>query len=284
MKNINLNTVLAISLFSISAYATDYDNASFDNYVRGQGVNEVLAEAQTIICALSRMGTESLAGDGSYKATIYMNECEQAAANSTSTQQGSEPSSASSSSTSSSAATEGTGEAAPDIETVFLNSGFTTAIKQSTRGWIVNDKPFDEETNREPKNILYLLNEQTASVGDNNKFGTFVLRYQSATFGNTKDDVPSWNPCPEDVTSQEYKDSWCTDGKDLGRGLLIADKGDIKFKSNQVGSAQQNVVASYSSNGDIAGIYTRETGFSNYSLQDESCDDVALNEDGSFNK
>jgi hypothetical protein len=26
------------------------------------------------------MGTEDLAGDGSYKATIYMNECEQAAA------------------------------------------------------------------------------------------------------------------------------------------------------------------------------------------------------------
>ena len=103
MKITKTSLVLALSFVLSDAYATDYDNASFDNYVRGQGVNEVLAEAQTIICALSRMGTESLAGDGSYKATIYMNECEQAAANSTSTQQGSEPSSASSSSTSSSA-------------------------------------------------------------------------------------------------------------------------------------------------------------------------------------
>jgi hypothetical protein len=29
------------------------------------------------------MGTEDLVGDGSYKATIYMNECEQAAAEAT---------------------------------------------------------------------------------------------------------------------------------------------------------------------------------------------------------
>ena len=282
MKITKTSLLLALSFVLSDAYATDYDNASFDNYVRGQGVNEVLAEAQTIICALSRMGTESLAGDGSYKATIYMNECEQAAANSTSTEQGSAPSSASASSSSSSTATEGAGEAAPDIETVFLNSGFTTAIKQSTKGWIVNDKPYDDETNNEPKNILYLLNEQTASVADDNKFGTFILRYQSATFGNTRETVPPWNPCPEDVTSQEYKYSWCSDGVDLGRGLLIADKGNIKFKSNQVGSAQQNVVATYSSNGDIAGIYTRETGFSNYSLQDPTCDDVALKEDGSW--
>ena len=63
---------VAISFFISFAHATDFDNAQFDNYVRGQGVNEVLAEAQTIICALSRMGTENLAGDGSYKATIYM--------------------------------------------------------------------------------------------------------------------------------------------------------------------------------------------------------------------
>ena len=161
MINFKIKIFVTISFFFSFAHASDFDNAKFDNYVRGQGVNEVLAEAQTIICALSRMGTENLAGDGSYKATIYMNECEQAAAESTTNTQGSAPSSASSSSSSSSTATTGTGEAAPDIDTVFLNSGFTTASTQTTKGWIVNDKPFNEETNREPKNILYLLNEQT---------------------------------------------------------------------------------------------------------------------------
>ena len=85
---------------------SDYANATFDNYVSGQGVNEVLAEAQTIICALSRMGTEDLAGDGSYKATIYINECEQAAAQATDSTQGTTaPSSATNSSTSSATAT-----------------------------------------------------------------------------------------------------------------------------------------------------------------------------------
>jgi hypothetical protein len=282
MINFKIKIFVTISFFFSFAHASDFDNAKFDNYVRGQGVNEVLAEAQTIICALSRMGTENLAGDGSYKATIYMNECEQAAAESTTNTQGSAPSSASSSSSSSSTATTGTGEAAPEIDTVFLNSGFTTASTQTTKGWIVNDKPWNEETNREPKNILYLLNEQTATVSDTNKFGNFTLRYQSATFGNTNEDLPSWNQCPEDETSQAYKDSWCTDGKDLGRGLLIANGGDIKFKSDQVGSQQQNVVATYSDNGDIAGIYTRSSGFMDYSLENPECNDVGYNEDGDW--
>ena len=35
-------------------------NAVFDNYVSGQGVNEVLAEAQTIICALIKNGHRRL--------------------------------------------------------------------------------------------------------------------------------------------------------------------------------------------------------------------------------
>ena len=282
MIKLKTKTFIALSFFISFVHTTDFDNAKFDNYVRGQGVNEVLAEAQTIICALSRMGTENLAGDGSYKATIYMNECEQAAAESTTNTQGSAPSSASSSSSSSSTATAGTGEAAPEIETVFLNSGFTTNTIQSTKGWIVNDKPWDEETNREPKNILYLLGEQTATVSDENKFGNFTLRYQLATFGNTNADLPSWNQCPEDETSQEYKDSWCTDGKDLGRGLLIANGGDIKFKSDQVGSNQQNVVATYSDNGDIAGIYTRSSGFMDYSLENPECNDVGYNENGDW--
>ena len=89
MKYLKLNLFLPIYfLCGIINAATDYDNAQFDNYVSGQGVNEVLEEAQTIICALSRMGTEDLAGDGTYKATIYMNECEQAAAAATDSSQG----------------------------------------------------------------------------------------------------------------------------------------------------------------------------------------------------
>jgi hypothetical protein len=70
------------------------------------------------------------------------------------------------------------------------------------------------------------------------------------------EDLPEWYHCPEDPASQQYKYSWCTDGKDLGRGLLIASGGSIKFKSD-VGQEQQNVVADYFDNGDIAGIYTR---------------------------
>ena len=275
MKNYKLKSLLAITLVSTYANTTDYDNAVFDNYVSGQGVNEVLAEAQTIICALSRMGTEDLAGDGSYKATIYINECEQAAAQATdSSAATSAPSSANSSSSTSQTATTATGEDAPEIDTVFVNTGFTTSDMQTTKGWIVNDKPWNDQTNNEPKNILYLLNEQTAPVSSSNKFGDFTLRYQMATFGNTQADLPEWYTCP-DPSSEEYRWSWCSDGADLGRGLLVANGGSIKFKNQTVGSQQQNVVAEYFDNGDIAGIYTRDRGFMDESLRNDDCDEVA---------
>ena len=54
MKNIKLLKFFTISILSTALFTTDYDNAKFDNYVSGQGVNEVLAEAQYIICAVSK--------------------------------------------------------------------------------------------------------------------------------------------------------------------------------------------------------------------------------------
>ena len=127
MNKLKYKIFLALTLSVSSINASDYSNAQFDNFVSGQGVNEVLAEAQTIICALSRFGTEDLSGDGSYKATIYMNECEQAAAEATDSSAGTTaPTSATSTASTSATATAATGEAAPDIETVFINSGFTT--------------------------------------------------------------------------------------------------------------------------------------------------------------
>jgi len=86
---------------------------------------------------------------------------------------------------------------------------------QTTKGWIVNDKPWNEQTNREPKIFYIYLNEQTAPVSDTNKFGDFTLRYQLATFGNTQEDLPEWYTVLNLITTQQYKYSWCTDGKIL---------------------------------------------------------------------
>ena len=282
MKNIKLQSLLTLSLFVSTAFATDYDNAKFDNYISDQGVNEVLSEAQEIICLLSRMGTEQLAGDGSYKAVIYADECEEVGAASTDSTAGTTaPTSATTSSSSGSTATAGAEGSSKDIVNVVLNSGFTSSDLQSTKGWIINDKPWDDRNNNEPKNIMYLLNEQSAAVSDTNKFGNFTLRYQLATFGNTQEDLPEWYTCP-DPNSNDYQYSWCADGADLGRGILVASGGLIKFKSDTQGSAQQNVVAEYYDNGDIAGIYSRSSGFMDESLRDDSCDEVAEKEDGTW--
>ncbi len=218
MKNINLNTVLAISLFSISAYATDYDNASFDNFVEGQGVNEVLQDAQFIICSLSRMGTESLSGDGTYIATIYSDECEAAGAAAGDSSQGTTaPTSAASSSSSSTSGESAATLTAKEIDTIIVNTGFTTQTTQTTKAWIVNDKIWDERSNREPKSITYLLNKQTAPASDASKFGNFTLRYQSGTFGNTQEELPEWYECPPE-TSRDYEYSWCAE---FGDGVCV---------------------------------------------------------------
>ena len=283
MKNIKITKFLIISILSVSIHATDYDNAKFDNFVSGQGVNEVLAEAQFIICSMAKMGTKELSGDGTYKATLYSDECEQAGAASTDSSQGTTaPSSASSSSSSSTAATAGSDNTAREIDTVIVNTGFTTPTMQTTKAWLLNDKPYDERSNPEPKNITYLLGEQTAPASDTNKYGDFTLRYQRATaFGNTNEELPEWYSCP-DPTSNDYQYSWCSDGAPLGQGILIAQGGSIKFKSDIHNSPQQNVVADYLSNGDIAGIYSRSAGFRDESLYDPTCDEQAYDSNGNW--
>ena len=278
MKNINLTTVLAISIFSLNAFATDFDDANFDNFVDGQGVNEVLEDAQFILCSLARFGTESLAGDGTYKATIYSDECEGQGAAATDSSQGTTaPTSANSTSSSgsNSAATAGT-TTNKEVDTVIINSGFITQTLQKTKAWIVDDKPFDADEFM-PKSITYLLNEQTAAASSNNKFGSFTLRYQVGTYGNKQADFVDDESnlvyeCPPE-TSREYKYSWCSDGVDLGRGLLVADGNLIQFKSEGQ-QGQNNVVAEYSANGDIAGAYTKNEGFQDDSLRNPDCDGI----------
>ena len=85
--------------------------------------------------------------------------------------------------------------------------------------------------------------------------------------------MPEWYECPPE-NSRDYKNSWCSDGADLGRGLLVADDGLIKFKSQLQGSEQQNMVAQYSENGDIAGVYSKQTGFQDESLRNPDCDGI----------
>ena len=77
MKNIKTKLFLSLSIFISYVDSSDYANATFDNYVSGQGVNEVLAEAQTIDprnpyvspnyqsqqAQMMRMGANPLAGN-----------------------------------------------------------------------------------------------------------------------------------------------------------------------------------------------------------------------------
>ena len=272
MKNIKLKLTTLI-IFNLSILAANYDDVEFENYVSGQGVNDVIAEAQLIVCKLSKLGTKELAGDGSYKATIFADECTETGGSNDSSQGTSAPSSSQSggSSNNTSSGSEQTSNLQKELETVFVNTGFLTSTTQTTKGWVINDRPWNDETNRTPKHIVYLLNEQTQPADETSKFGKFTLRFQASTLGNKQEDLPEWYECPPE-NSRDYEHSWCSDGADLGRGILVADDGLIKFKSELQSSEQQNMAAQYSENGDIAGVYSKQTGFQDESLRDPSCD------------
>jgi len=273
MKNIKINGLVGMAFVALSISATDYDNAKFDNFIDGQGVNEVLEDAQFIICSLSRFGTEDLAGDGTYKATIYSDECEGAGAAATDSTAGTTAptSSKTSSTTTSSGSTDAT-STQKEVDTVIINSGFLTSTEQTTKAWIVNDTVWDERENRSPKSITYLLNKQSAAASSSNKFGTFTLLWQAATYGNKQSELPDWYECG-DPTSQNYKNSWCTDGQDLGRGILQATGSSVKFKQNGL-DGQQNLVSEFFENGNIAGVYSKSEGFQDDSLRNPDCDGI----------
>ena len=273
MKNIKINGLAGLALFALSVSATDYDNAKFDNYIDGQGVNTVLEDAQFIICSLSRFGTEALAGDGTYKATIYSDECEGGGAAATDSTQGTTaPTSSQTASTSTTTGGTTAAETQKEVDTIIINTGFSTADEQTTKAWIINDEIWDERENRSPKSITYLLNNQTAAASTSNKFGNFDLRWQAATYGNKQSELPEWYDCgPE--SSENYQYSWCSDGVDLGRGILKASGSSIKFKENST-DGQNNLVADFRENGDIAGVYSKNEGFQDDSLRNPDCDGI----------
>ena len=160
MKNINKKIALILTL-SLTVNATDYDNAEFENYVSGQGVNDVIATAQLIVCKLSKLGTKELAGDGSYKATIFADECTETGGSNDSSQGTTAPtSSQNAGSNTGSSGSQESSNLQKEIETVFVNTGFITADTQTTKAWVVNDKPWDDQSNQNPKIFFILITKK----------------------------------------------------------------------------------------------------------------------------
>ena len=78
------NKKIFLLTFTLTSFlfATDYDDDTFDNYISGQGANDSLSLASTIICYMSNTGASVLTNAGDYKAAIYADECETADASS----------------------------------------------------------------------------------------------------------------------------------------------------------------------------------------------------------
>ena len=249
------NYFLIFIIFAyISAYATDYEDDTFDNYISGQGANDSLALASTIICFMSNTGAASLANDGAYKAAIYADECETADSSSSGSSgaAAAKPKSANSASNSSSSGSSSNTVSAKDVDIMLLNSTIQAeGATQFTSAWLINDEPYDED-NFEPKYVMYINHQQTAGVSDTNQFGSFSMKYQ----GLTKDNDPSKMP---NYFDDYYKNYLSIDGQEVARGRLDATGNTVKFK-NYSQTGEDNLVAQFSDNGDVSGVYTRFDG------------------------
>ena len=278
MKNtttyLSLAIVAALHL-NVSAQQ-NYDTDTFENYVADQEVQESLNNAQEILCQIANMGTEDLANDGAYKATQSLTLCSTSSGGSGSAD-GTAATATVSAQSSTTAAASTTSDAtvtAVDIDEYTIDSQFIIDGSQVTKLWFNDDTPFDEQTNRQPKMLTYVKLQQTASPSTDSKFGTFTAKWQAFANGNRPEDFPedSWvlqYECSEERIASGW--SWCLDGTSLGEGTLIAQGNAVKYRARENGP-EENLAAEFLPNGDVKGVYTRETGWQDESLIDPSCD------------
>ncbi len=250
------NKKIFLLTFTLSSFlfATDYDDDTFDNYISGQGANDSLSLASTIICYMSNTGASVLTNAGDYKAAIYADECETADASSSGSSgaAAAKPKSANSASTSSSSGTASNTVSAKDVDIMILNSKLASVgATQDVSAWLINDEPYDED-NFEPKYIMYINHKQTAGVSTENPFGNFSMKFQGLTLDNDPAEMPSY-------FDDYYKGYLARDGQEVTLGRLDATGNTIKFK-NYSSTGEDNLVANFSDNGDVSGVYTRFTG------------------------
>jgi hypothetical protein len=268
-----LTALLIVPCFVVAQ--ENYDTDTFENFVADQEIQQSLNDAQETLCQIANMGTKDLANDGAYKATQTLTLCSQSTGGSGSSDGTAATAavSAQSSTTASSATSGDNAVVAVAIDEFTIDSQFVLDGSQETKLWFADETPFDEQTNRQPKLLTYVKLKQTDGESEEKRFGDFVAQWQSFANGNRPEDFPedSWarNECSDERIASGW--SWCIDGTSLGEGTLIATGNAIKYRARGSGP-DANLAAEFLSNDDVKGVYTRQTGWSDESLIDPSCD------------
>ncbi len=268
-----LTALLIVPCFLVAQ--ENYDTDTFENFVADQEIQQSLNDAQETLCQIANMGTKDLANDGAYKATQTLTLCSQSTGGSGSSDGTAATAavSAQSSTTASSATSGDNAVVAVAIDEFTIDSQFLIDGSQETKLWFADETPFDEQTNRQPKLLTYVKLKQTDGESEEKRFGDFVAQWQSFANGNRPEDFPedSWarNECSDERIASGW--SWCIDGTSLGEGTLIATGNAIKYRARGSGP-DANLAAEFLSNDDVKGVYTRQTGWSDESLIDPSCD------------
>ena len=248
MKYIYTTLIIIFSNISISQ-ETAYETDLFENYISGQGANESLALASQIICYMANIGTETLANAGNYKAIIYEDDC----TTTSSTGSTSAPSATSGQSASSGTSSSNSNNSqSKDADEMLVNTTLAAAGDiQRVKSWLLMEEPYDNNYFI-PNYVLYINQDITSGVSATSKFGEFELKAQGLTKNNPIEKIPSF-------FDEAYRQMLATDGTEVAHVLLKASGSQVQFKNNSQ-DGEDNLVASFATNGDVTGVYTQWTG------------------------
>lgn len=248
MNIIKISGLVALMIVPQLSMSAAYEDDPQRFYVEGQAINESMEEVNDILCFMSAMRPDALVNDGSYRATIYPEDCETGNADATSEASSATATSASSSTTASAATAT---VAAAKLATKSLLSVTREDNTKPVKGLAWVEEPSEGEF--EPPMMIFVNFEQTASPSNISVNGDLVLNY-SAHSNISADETEQWAKFGIEDEMQ------------LGRGVVVASGRELKFRSLGMQS-ENNVAATFLDSGDKQGIYGEFVGYDTWDYE-----------------
>ena len=226
----------ALLVLPVSGSAAAYDDDETNFFVSGSGANEALSLVNQIVCFMKNTRAEEFVNDGVFRATIYADDCVTTSADSSSADSAKPKSSSASGGDKQGATTEQKTASTAILRVTRADSSSPVLSK----GWMALTQNEDMGNGQmvETKIDVYMDLVQTAGVSSEAPQGEWTMRYSLSAGADI--------PMGPGFTLPA--------GSPMGIGYIDAKGKSLRFKDNGV-QGSGNVVANFSDNGDIEGIY-----------------------------
>lgn len=245
MKLLKIAIPAVLSMLSVQASTTQFDDDSQHFHVDGQSINAALKTVNQIICQVAAMGTDQLVNDGPYLATIYEEECAETAADKSS-EAGSATRSSSKSSSTANATTTTAVESKTATAAVVQVTRLNSASPSKASIWFESPRVTTEGA-FEWGTKTYADVSQTGAESEASPNGDFQMWFSNHING--------------DQSEPPSRGSWeREDGEEVGAGYINAAGTTLQFRERgQMG--ENNIATRFLASGDKSGIYGERAGW-----------------------